>query len=586
MWIKDAIARCGLCSLLLFTAMAQAGSISGVVVDSDGAAISGATVYLNDEVGFGHWQAVDSVLTDAQGHYSFQGISGSVFVNAELDDVHSIAIPGGYDCNPGCAHVGPSPGPYSPALDPSEDRVAQPIVLNIAAAVILHVVRASDGSPVYSAYSEAQYDMPASAGGSSPSNNIIKLAHLPVTAGVQNHTGVFIETLEEDNLLSACADDAPVGAFGIHQIAWPCQEHDIEIDPGVERDITIHLSEGSMLEGRLLESVTGGPAINAELELYKADDHQSRLDWAVDGNGHYRIGPLLPGSYDLLFSHPVDYDLYQARFYPDTPCNTPNCDQLSPSPITVESAGTTIHLQDTSIAPRQWLAGQVVDAQTSQPLAKVQMQLWKDFYSFGEYIWAMEEETATDANGAYVFVGIEPDGYTVRALDSVQGHIGQRKPDVVCGVDNSFCSDPPPQVDSNGVWQAPYMLDPDTHADGVNFALDKGAVISGHVSNRATGKALSQAHVFVISDTGDGEFVTDASGNFRTAGLPSADVTAYARNSTQAQLYQDMDCPSVLACDTSQGTPIHVGTLQQVTGIDFSLAPDADSMFSSGFDAW
>lgn len=533
---------------------------------------------------------MQSVSTDSQGRYSFSGVSGSVFVEAVVDDFHTRAVPGGYDCpaGSGCSHVGP--WPYAPALGKDEDRVAESIVLNPAGAVVFHVVRADTGEPEPAvpqgsrSPEESRVNEPDLAHDAYSSD--IAINHIRVYPGVGGYWGTEIYSAADNTLLGACADDTSIDLYA-RAGALPtnaCANHDVEVYVGIRRELTIHLAPGAYIYGHLSESATGGPAVGAEMTLFHANDHRAVIEFSVGDSGNYALGPLLPDQYDLLFSDPVYNDQYHAQYYPDTPCSPTDCDISQLDPVVISNTGQSIRLQDVSLVPRQWIRGRVIDAVTGEPIKNVAMSLMSTLSVFGSRSWGLEQETRTDANGDYIFVGVSPKGFTVRALDYLNHHIGILKPAVSCEPDNSFCQDAPIVVDGDGNWIAPYTLQLDVPIEDADFSIDSGATASGHVYNRSTAKPLSNVTVDVRNDQGGIKVHTDASGHFQTPGFTVATLTATATNQTAAQLYQDIDCPSPYQCDITTGTAIVVGSGQQVTGIDFSLPPDADTLFSSGFD--
>ncbi|MGB5657857.1 MAG: hypothetical protein WBO54_00105, partial [Thermoanaerobaculia bacterium] len=111
---------------------------------------------------------------------------------------------------------------------------------------------------------------------------------------------------------------------------------------------------------------------------------------------------------------------------------------------------------------------------------------------------------------------------------------------------------------------------------GIDFALTKGGLISGNITDEDTTNGIQSIEVDIY--TASGGYVsyatTDSSGNYiTTVGVPTG--TYYARtynaNSYLDELYDDMPCLG--SCTVTGGTAISVTIGVETTGIDFELTP-------------
>jgi hypothetical protein len=114
----------------------------------------------------------------------------------------------------------------------------------------------------------------------------------------------------------------------------------------------------------------------------------------------------------------------------------------------------------------------------------------------------------------------------------------------------------------------------------IDFSLAEGGVISGVVTDAATGKPAVWGRVNFYSPDGKQVDTADAAANGRymSGGLPTGTYLAVAavqdsRSSLAPQVYKGRPCapPTALKCDPKGGTPIVVTAPGTTDGIDFAL---------------
>src|SRR5581483_3011406 len=199
------------------------------------------------------------------------------------------------------------------------------------------------------------------------------------------------------------------------------------------------------------------------------------------------------------------------------------------------------------------ISGTVTNAATATPLANVQVQV---LTTTGAFVTS----TTTSATGAYTTFGLPPGSYYVRTATN-NGFVNQLYAGVTCFGCN---------VTTSGGTLVPVAAG--VTVPNINFALTRGGRISGRVTNAATGAGIqnAQAKVYDAVGTFIGAAVTDASGNFTTAGLPAdtyymrADATGFL-----TQVYNGITCGTT--CTVTAGAPLAVVAGTTTANINFAL---------------
>jgi hypothetical protein len=161
-----------------------------------------------------------------------------------------------------------------------------------------------------------------------------------------------------------------------------------------------------------------------------------------------------------------------------------------------------------------------------------------------------------EADGSYLFVGLDPGDYFVLAGDSeLVNEVWDDVPCVNCDA---------------GQLGTPVPVDADL-VDGIDFALEPGGSIAGTVVLESTGEPRVGAYALAYDAQGtiqDLEF-NDYTG-YSIEGL--GEGTHYVRavaDGYASELYDGLQCSP--DCDPTQGTPVEVVTGQKTGAIDFSL---------------
>ncbi|MGB5162492.1 MAG: hypothetical protein WBP10_17220 [Thermoanaerobaculia bacterium] len=168
----------------------------------------------------------------------------------------------------------------------------------------------------------------------------------------------------------------------------------------------------------------------------------------------------------------------------------------------------------------------------------------------------------TNSSGVYASsVGLASGDYYARAY-SYSGHIDELYDDTQCvGWRNPTDGTPISVIDGSTT-------------SGIDFALTKGGLVSGNITDADTMSNLPGISVSIYTASGGyvGNFTTDSSGNYiTTTGLPTG--TYYARTTNYSsyldELYDDIPCLG--SCTVTDGTPISVTIGIETAGTDFEL---------------
>ncbi|WNG24318.1 carboxypeptidase regulatory-like domain-containing protein [Cystobacter fuscus] len=70
------------------------------------------------------------------------------------------------------------------------------------------------------------------------------------------------------------------------------------------RGVRLQLGPGSVLEGRVLERTSGAPVVGARVDVSPHGQNGDTGRESTDGTGHFQVGGLAPGSYDVVVTAP------------------------------------------------------------------------------------------------------------------------------------------------------------------------------------------------------------------------------------------------------------------------------------------
>jgi hypothetical protein len=357
-------------------------------------------------------------------------------------------------------------------------------------------------------------------------------------------------------------------------------------DGGLLDGIDIGVRAGAFVRTRMI-SDGNGAAIEHNASVSAATHPSQRLDGYTAEDGWSLTGPLLPGAVKVEV-HPYFELAYPAKVYPNLPCTAYPCD-LTGAPAIDIPAGATITLDDVHVAPLRTVRGRITDIATGQPIAGATVAVGDHSPPiFGFWGLVAEATAQTDSDGRYSIEGFTGEDVAVFTRQAPSGWIDRAWQNVECGGANRFCNDM-----ATPFTRPDFVLQP--HPTGIDFAIERGATLSGRVVFANGSPAAGYAVVAVPAAHGlVGKPVhTDNDGNFTVGGLTAEPYYLFASEhdvfpQTYGAIWPDRPCsvPSIdtpLDCSPTaaqQLAPTPGGVIGNLT----IVMPGTDTIFADRFE--
>ena len=306
----------------------------------------------------------------------------------------------------------------------------------------------------------------------------------------------------------------------------------IAVVRGSETPIDAQLSRFGRISGTVRNDA--GQPLGAVCVSAREPDGDHAGGAETSGSGRYTIS-VGPGQYALGFDDCNDGG-YAAEWFNDKP------DRETADLVTVTEDGEITGI-DAALSAGGGIAGTVTD-EPGEPIPYPCVEAWD---TAGEFV----DETRGDESGAYRLGGLTGGLYKVRFWECVQsaGHAPE------------WHSDKPTMESADPV------LVTEGQDAVVDASLGNGGSVSGWVTD-AAGQPLSGVNVDVYGPAGYAYSVTDNSGSYRVAGLPSGEyeVAVYSCDIAPTcvdEVYDDQHYGT--------GTPVPVVSGTETGGIDVVL---------------
>jgi len=336
---------------------------------------------------------------------------------------------------------------------------------------------------------------------------------------------------------------------------------------------------GGGISGTITFATVGDPfPALGSITLYDSEGSEVIFQMGAYPDGTFDTGLILAaGTYYALAQTTAWNSSFIPQSYGGMPCMA-SCDATRSSPIVVRAGETTSNINFT-LNTGGAITGTISDAQTDRLLRDMYIQIHNDK---GDKI----SEGITNNEGVFRSRNGLPAGtYYVTASghsSSERGFIGELYGAPDCVIPCEWSRGTAITIARNEV------------ATDINFALNKGSTISGQIIDAYNRNTFSNT-VFISDKQGNtisqskpwwGEQTGIPTNHYSSAaGLPTGTYYAFLEEQetyvagaydliSGRLLYGGIQCD--ISCDPTQGTPIIVDGVNDISGIDFLIAPDAD----------
>jgi hypothetical protein len=321
----------------------------------------------------------------------------------------------------------------------------------------------------------------------------------------------------------------------------------ITVEAGGQRnDIGFSLIRLGTISGTVTDATTGQGIGAASVAIYDSSGAY-RGYGACNSDGTYTTTGLAAGSY---FVRTSSHSGYVDELYDGIECGY-WCDPTTGTPVSVTFGQDTPNI-DFALHEFGTFSGTVLARGSGTPLSNAYVGVVD---SSGTYVG----NSYSDGLGQYTTSGLLQGTYFASAYDPP--YLQQLFNDIPC---YSNC-DP-----TTGT---PITVNLDGDTPGIDFNLDLGGSVSGHVRAASDGAPLESAGVTLYDATGGyaRSGYTDGTGSYSIPGLPPG--TYFAEGilwpDYASILYNGMLCDPT--CTVTSGTPIAVTLANETAGIDFNL---------------
>ncbi|MCA9935494.1 MAG: carboxypeptidase regulatory-like domain-containing protein, partial [Anaerolineales bacterium] len=328
----------------------------------------------------------------------------------------------------------------------------------------------------------------------------------------------------------------------------------LDADHLLYTDIDFTLSTGGSITGHVTDASSGDPleGVRVNVREFASDNYVS--EGYSDASGVYTVTGLFDGDFRVAVDDTDSIpDGYAFQYYQGA------LDWNLATPVNVSGSGTTGGI-DFPLEPGGIITGQVVDQNTGLPIANTKVDVNADNWGWG---------TCTDDNGYYVHRALPYGDYRVSS-----------------GGDWDWCQEQQSEYgqefyNEKRYWDEADILTLDggsTPITDINFTLEKGGFLAGHVSDDIA-QPVENLRMVAVQGSGDcpwcenhvADTYTDAAGNYVIGPIPPGDYTVLADTDQNGQLlvreyYNDV-------YDLSAATFVSVTSEMTTPGLDFILDP-------------
>ena len=378
--------------------------------------------------------------------------------------------------------------------------------------------------------------------------------------------------LTESNLADEFYNNVPFNNYK----GWRNADHVAVTSAQVTPDVNFDLDSGAVISGKVFDETTGSPLVFFVINVYDMENSSEPL------YTDYLFPNIITGEYSFNFGKTgyfkisAEFSGYKTEFYHEQP------DWNSADPVYIASPTDTIRNIDFTLVldtgtnevdSSSMISGSVIAEDNGAPLLFVLLFAFDTSdTSIAGFTISMpflgKRSTQAPRAPNYQITGLAPGNYIVMATDLLQGYSRE-----------FYRESPTPDG------AAPVSLAKADTATAIDFTLDRGASISGTVTNEA-GEPLSNVAVLAIKgdlENFDGFFTnidvgfdtTDDAGRYQITGISDGDYlirTISLMNDNYNGMYLDewySDVHSIFAF--GQANKVSVTVPDTTGGIDFVL---------------
>ncbi|MFC1879763.1 carboxypeptidase regulatory-like domain-containing protein, partial [Chloroflexota bacterium] len=277
-------------------------------------------------------------------------------------------------------------------------------------------------------------------------------------------------------------------------------------------DINFTLSEGGTITGQVTAAEDGSPIPNISVYVNEYDEGWYGTEIRSDSNGYYTVTGLIPGDYRVEAEDNDGLWPLYARQYFDQTFRHHLAERV---PVLLGSETPDINFV---LEPGGSIYGVVIDENTGAPIPNLNINAWSHGAGGGG--------ACTNGSGEFSIEGLILQDYYVNAGGSWNHCIDQHGEYAREFYPNAYL-----ESDGSAINLTAVM----TEVFGIDFALDGGGYITGHVETSA-GAPLNdfrvEAHLpnYQCPDCSEwyDDISTDQSGNFLLGPLPELSFGIYA----------------------------------------------------------
>lgn len=303
------------------------------------------------------------------------------------------------------------------------------------------------------------------------------------------------------------------------------------------------------ISGEVIDDLTSDPLQGVEVKIYDSNGIVVTSGFANNSGVYTTPAVLATGTYYARSNSPDHVN----EVYNNRTCGV-NCNPVSlGTPISVTSGATTTGI-DFELDKAAVITGKVTDANTSLPLANVEVLILPPLTDVPNL------RVLTDSAGNFSSMNFLRAGSYLARTANTSGYIDELYQELPCA---------PCDLSTGTVFFAPAG----STTPNINFTLIPGGTVSGTITDADTSAPIKDVQLSIFDF--EGTFIaadrTDDKGNYSfETGFPTGSYFVRTFNSQGYinELYNNFEC---LNCAVTGGTPINVTAPLVTSGIDFSL---------------